>query len=195
MIDAVNSLRFDPVDGLIFGKPIVERRLSQLDGIFADTTAYKELLTAADDPLIYSVTSVSPVDGDGQLHYGIGKILPGRVGQEYFMTRGHFHEWRVAAEIYIGLGGVGLMLLEDESGQTFRSIELTPNSVIYVPGETAHRTINTGDKPLTYIGIYPAQAGHDYGALAERNFSKVAIAQNDIPVLLDRHEFLKTLIQ
>ena len=120
--------------------------------------------------------------------------MPGRVGQEYFMTRGHFHEWRIAAEIYIGLHGKGMMLLEDEGGSTAQSIDLAPDSVVYVPGNTAHRTINTGAVPLTYMGIYSAGAGHDYGALVERNFSKVVIARDEIPVLSDRREYLKTLV-
>ena len=33
----------------------------------------------------------------------------------------------------------------------------------YVPGHTGHRTANVGDTPLSYIGVYPARAGHDYG--------------------------------
>ena len=120
--------------------------------------------------------------------------MPGRIGQEYFMTRGHLHEWRVAAEIYIGLSGNGLMLLEDERTQTSRLLPLLPNSVVYVPGHTAHRTINVGDKPLTYLGIYPAKAGHDYEALAEQNFSEVVVAHNGDPVLLGRQEFLASLV-
>ena len=195
MINIDSPIRFDPVNATIKGHPVVERRLSQLHGIFADDTAYDESLKDKNDPLVYHVTSVTPVDGDGQLHYGIGMIMPGRVGQEYFMTRGHFHEWRMAAEIYIGLSGTGLMLLEDENDSTVRLIELCKNSVVYVPGQTAHRTINTGAEPLTYMGIYPAEAGHDYGALATRNFSKVVVEQDDLPVLSDRQIFLDMLAQ
>lgn len=193
MITVSHFATFDPLNATIPGSPTVECRLSGLHGVFADTHAYENALHQQGDSLVYTVTSVMPADGDGQLHYGIGKIMPGRIGQEYYLTRGHFHAWRVAAEVYIGVSGAGLMLLEDETGQTTRSFDLIPNSVVYVPGHTAHRTINTGDEPLIYIGIYPAQAGHDYGALAERNFNKVVIARGDSPVIIDRGEFLNTL--
>ena len=181
--------RFDPLAGTVVGYPVVERRLSQLAGVFADTAVYHQTL-AQSDPLIYSVASVAPAEGDGQLHYGIGKIMPGCIGQEYFMTRGHLHEWREAAEIYIGLSGSGLMLLEDEKTGASQLLELRVNTAVYVPAHTAHRTINIGDIPLTYLGIYSARAGHDYGALAERNFRKVVVNQNGTPVLIDRQEYL-----
>lgn len=193
MIEQSLMTRFDPVTASIKGQPLVEKRLSQLRDTFADQTAYERVLREQNDPVIYSVTSVAPAEGEGQLHFGIGKIMPGLIGSEYFMTRGHFHEWRLAAEIYIGLRGQGLMLLENESGEVIRSLELLPDSVVYVPGGTAHRTVNTGEVPLTYMGIYPADAGHDYGALATRNFSKVVIAQGESPVLKSRQDFLDTL--
>lgn len=195
MIKLSSLTSFDPANASIEGHSTVEIRLSQLRGVFADDVAYNATLSEGVDPVVYSVTSVKPADGDGQLHYGIGKIMPGRVGQEYFMTRGHFHEWRIAAEIYIGLSGTGLMLLEDENGVAVRSIELCKNSVVYVPGHTAHRTINSGDEPLTYMGVYPAKAGHDYGELAIRNFSKVVVVHDGGPVLTERREFLDILAQ
>lgn len=193
MISASRFTPFDPINATVPGSPVIERRLSDLRDVFADTCAYDDALNQQGDALVYTVTSVTPADGDGQLHYGIGKIMPGRIGQEYYLTRGHFHAWRVAAEVYVGLSGTGLMLLEDETGQTTRSFDLIPNSMVYVPGHTAHRTVNTGDEPLTYIGIYPSQAGHDYGTLAERNFSKVVIAQNGKPTIMNRDEFLRSL--
>ncbi|MEZ4518758.1 MAG: glucose-6-phosphate isomerase family protein [Chloroflexota bacterium] len=70
----------------------------------------------------------------------------------HFMTKGHYHEWREAARVYIGLHGKGLMLLEDETTNDARLVSLCANEIVYVPGNTAHRTINIGDKPLVYIG-------------------------------------------
>ncbi len=113
-------------------------------------------------------------------------IMPGRIGAEYYLTKGHFHAWRPAAELYIGLRGEGVMLLEDEATGESKLVPLIPNSAVYVPGFTAHRTINTGKVPLTYLGVYPAQAGHDYGLIAERNFRKVVLAVDGKPTLRDR---------
>ncbi len=110
--------------------------------------------------------------------------MPGKIGREYYLTKGHFHAWRPAAEVYLGLRGHGLMLLEDE--RESRVVPLMPQTAVYVPGHTAHRTINTGDEPLIYLGVYPAGAGHDYAAIAERNFRTVVVEANGQPVLLDR---------
>ncbi len=150
-----------------------ERHLSQLEGCFTDTGAYHAALLQ-DDPIVYSVSSYEPANGNGDLHIGLGRIMPGKIGNEYYLTRGHLHSWREAAEIYIGLSGTGQMLLEGQDG-TASSLTLTQNSFVYVPGHTAHRTVNTGSSPLLYLGIYPAKAGHDYAAIAKDNFRQVVL--------------------
>jgi glucose-6-phosphate isomerase len=182
--------RFDVATGQITGAPVVHRHLSDLRGCFFDTVAY-ELALRAGDPLLYSVSAFEPGRGDGDIHYGLGRIMPGRIGPEYYMTKGHFHAWREAAELYIGLAGEGMMLLEEESSGASQTLPLGPFQTVYVPGHTAHRTINTGAVPLVYLGVYPARAGHDYGAIAERNFRKIVIDRTGKPVLLDRSEFSK----
>lgn len=181
------SSRFDPVAGTLAGAPVVQRHLSDLHGCFADTAAFETALKAG-NPLLYTVASVEPATGSGDLHYGVGRLMPGRVGAEYFMTKGHLHSWRDAAEIYIGLTGEGVMLLEDEATGESRMVELRPHGVVYVPGRTAHRTINTGSAPLTYIGVYPAKAGHDYGAIAARNFRCVVVEHNGRPAMIGREK-------
>ena len=165
----------------------MERRLSDLRGCFADAAAYERAL-ALDNPLIYPSAAVEPAAGDGDLHYGIGLIMPGRVGNEYFMTKGHLHARREAAEFYIGLQGEGVMLLEDEAAGESCMLPLRPNQVVYVPGRTAHRTMNTGHGPLTYLGVYPANAGHDYGAIARENFRCLVVERDGQPVLVERKE-------
>lgn len=177
--------RYDPESGSLTGGSEVVRKLSDLRGVFADEAAYAAALTAG-DPVLYKVVAVEPAGGAGDLHYGLGILYPGKVGNEYYLTKGHLHSTREAAEVYIGLSGEGMMLLEDEQSGESRLEPLGEGKVVYVPGHTAHRTMNTGSGPLTYFGIYPANAGHDYGALAERNFLKVLIEENGKPVLKDR---------
>lgn len=178
-------VQFDPDALSIPGAQMVERRLSAMQGYFADEAAYQAAL-AQGDPVLYRVYAVAAGSGEGALQYGFGVLMPGRIGDEYYLTKGHFHAWRAAAEIYIGLRGQGAMLLETEGSGETQMIPLLPNSVVYVPGHTAHRTVNTGDEPLRYIGIYPAQAGHEYGVIAKRNFRKMVIAVNGRPTLIDR---------
>ena len=184
--------RFDAARGVIEGAPLTERRLSDLRGVFADTAAYDAALSQA-DPVVYQVYTVEPAEGEGQLHYGLGVLMPGHVGDEYYLTKGHLHAWRPAAEVYLGLRGSGLMLLEDERGADVRLLPLDAGSAVYVPGYTTHRTVNIGDEPLIYIGVYPSQAGHDYGAIAERNFAHVVVQRDGAPALLPRRDFLTTL--
>ena len=180
---------FDQNTGVIKGRPTVERRLSDLRSSFVDENAYETALNAG-DPIIYTVASVEPATGPGQLHYGLGIIMPGKVGDEYYLTKGHLHAWREAAELYFGLSGQGFMLLEDEhSGQSI-AILLAPGSAVYVPAHAAHRTINTGTVPLSYLGVYPSEAGHDYGAIANRNFGSVVIEHEGKPVVVDRRQYL-----
>lgn len=167
------------------GRPMVRRKLSDLRGCFADAAAYEAAL-AAGDPLLYEVTAVEPASGDGQLHYGLGIIYPGRIGAEYFLTKGHYHAHRPAAEVYIGLQGSGAMLLEDEASGESKMVPLRANSVVYVPGHTAHRTANTGSEPLVYVGIYPSNAGHDYGAIAEKNFRMIMVERDGYPAMIPR---------
>ena len=179
--------RFDPVTGKIEGAKTVERRLADLHGCFADSAAFDAALKK-DNPLVYAVGSVEPAAGEGDLHYGAGVIMPGKIGGEYFMTKGHLHAWRTAAEFYFGLSGEGVMLLEDEKTGESRMVPLLPNCAVYVPGFTAHRTMNTGKVPLTYLGVYPARAGHDYAVISQNNFRCVIVERNGAQVLEKRKQ-------
>jgi glucose-6-phosphate isomerase, archaeal len=179
------STHYDPETGTLTGGVEICRRLSDLRTAFADSRAYAALL-AAGNPVIYKVVAVEPGTGRGDLHYGLGILYPGKVGNEYFLTKGHYHQTREAAEVYIGLKGEGAMLLEDEATGESRLEPLGAGRIVYVPGHTAHRTMNTGSEPLVYFGIYPANAGHDYGALSQRNFLKILVEENGAAVLKNR---------
>ncbi len=177
--------RIDPVNGTIQGAHQVLRHLSDLRGCFAGTAAYDAAL-AIGDPLLYSVASVEPGIAEGDLHYALGRLMPGRIGAEYFMTKGHLHAWREAAELYIGLSGDGGLLLEDELTGESQWAPLPPFQAVYVPGRTAHRTMNIGTVPLIYLGIYPARAGHDYDALAVKNFRCMVLERDGQAVMIER---------
>jgi glucose-6-phosphate isomerase len=192
-ISIAQQASFDLQNFDIDGAKRTERRLSDLEGFFADEEAYKKAIEK-ENPVIYRVQSVTPANGKGDLHYGLGALMPGKIGQEYYLTKGHFHAWREAVEVYIGLEGTGRMLLEEEESGESKMLSLQKNSIVYVPGYTAHRTVNCGDIPLKYIGIYPAKAGHDYGAIAERNFHSVIAEIEGNPQMIDRKTFLKEFV-
>lgn len=189
MLHSIDKLlaRIDPATATIDGVPPAERRLSNLDGVFFDDAAYREALEAGDE-LVYTVASFEPDNEEGGLHLGVGMLLPGRIGGEYFMTKGHVHSWLAAAEFYIGLRGAGVMLLEDWPEGESRMVPLEANGIVYVPGGVAHRTINTGAEPLVYLGVYPARAGHDYSSIAATNFRMVVTEIAGEPVMVPRAE-------
>jgi glucose-6-phosphate isomerase len=189
MTNPLHVTRFDPDSGTVAGAPALERYLHDLRGAFADSAAYEAALRQG-DPLLYHVTNIEPDQGEGALHYANACLLPGRVGLEYHLTKGHVHAWRSAAEYYIGLRGEGLMILQDERSGDCWTTPLAPNLAVYVPSYTAHRTVNTGQEPLTYLGILPATAGHDYESVAQRKFRLVVVAIDGQPTVMERADFL-----
>jgi glucose-6-phosphate isomerase, archaeal len=183
---------FDPEHGFVRADGTSERRLHDLDGLFLDEPAYARACRAG-NPLVYSVQVVVHGSGPGDLHIGFGRIEPGTVGEEFYMTRGHLHARRETAELYIGCAGRGLLLLQDEASGGSTAVDLRPETLVYVPGHTAHRTVNTGSAPLTYFGIYRADAGHDYAAVGPTGFASVVLAGAGGARVLPREEALRTL--
>jgi glucose-6-phosphate isomerase, archaeal len=165
------------------GLKMSERKLGQLTGIFRDQRAWKQL-----DPetIVYRVWVWEPVPSgtEGGLFWGITEIQPGRVGEEYFMTRGHWHAIRNRAEFYGTVTGTGKLILMNQTGRTWFE-DMTPGSLHYVAGAVAHRLVNTGDFPLRVIACWPSDAGHDYELAGGRGFGRRIIETQGAPVLID----------
>jgi glucose-6-phosphate isomerase, archaeal len=188
------SRRINLTEGTIEGAQTSIRHLSDLEGYYADEQSYRAALRM-DDPIVYFVSTEEYNQGEGQLHCGLGTLMPGKIGKEYFMTRGHLHLWRPAAEIYYGLKGRGCLLLENMDNHKACLLTLAPGQLAYVPRNTAHRAINTGKKPLKYIGFYPAQAGHDYETILKSNFRYLVVQMRGKPLLVERSKYINSLQQ
>ncbi len=158
------------------------KTLGQLDGVFHDQAAWRAM-----DPetVVYRVRFWRPVsDGTvGGLFWGATILEPGQVGDEYFMTHGHFHSLRDRAEIYATVSGSGTLLLMSEDGET-TSQTMTPGTVHYIPGRTAHRVANTGEEPLVFLASWPSDAGHDYGCIRTAGFGKRLMERDGVPCLV-----------
>jgi glucose-6-phosphate isomerase len=165
------------------GIKMSEKKLGQLTGIFRDQQAWERL---DPDTIVYRVWSWEPVSSgtEGGLFWGLTEIQPGRVGQEYFMTRGHWHVIRNRAEFYGTVKGTGKLVLMDRGGRTWLE-DMTPGSLHYVAGEVAHRIVNTGDVPIRAVACWPSDAGHDYEIGGGRGFSARIIEAQGAPVLVD----------
>ncbi len=160
---------------------VIERRLSDMKGMYADVEAYNELLNK-EDKLVYKVYEISIPREEGQLSYCTSVICPGKVGSEYFMTKGHFHLKEATAEIYFCLQGEGYILMQTHDGQ-ISSVEMKPGTIGYIPPYWGHRTINTGNKKFIFLAIYPAEAGHNYKIVEEGGFAKIMIEERGVPVI------------
>lgn len=174
LADAVGMSRYDSH---------TVRRLSSMVGYYQAGDAIAALL-AADDPIHYEVFGIDRPAVAGELISGITRLYAGKVGQEFFMTKGHYHAVLETGEIYYALQGQGMMVMETPEGE-WRVEPFAAGQVVYVPPRWAHRTVNTGDVPLLFFWVCPANAGHDYGTIADRGFRKVVIEVEGTPTILD----------
>jgi glucose-6-phosphate isomerase len=159
------------------------KTLGEIRELFHDQDAARSM---AADRVLYTVQAYTPVaDGtEGGLFWGSTTLEPGKVGDEYFMTRGHFHRLRNRAEYYATCHGEGALLMMDEHGIT-RIETMRPGSLHYIPGNTAHRVCNTGGVRLVFAACWPSDAGHDYETIARDGFSGRLVERNGRPVLVD----------
>ncbi len=170
-------------DGTIPAAPLVQQRcLSDMRGLYADPAAEYALMAA--NPLIYEVyeATQNPKEA-GQLLYSTTIIRPGKVGAEYFMTKGHYHAKGECAELYYGLLGEGYLLLQTPEGEVSLQ-RIVPGAAAYVPPYWGHRTINTGTENFVFLAVYPADAGYDYKTIAERGFASILVERDGAPTLV-----------
>jgi glucose-6-phosphate isomerase, archaeal len=169
-------------DGTIPDAAAVQtRRLHDLEGLFLDRDAERALMV--EDPLVYEVYEAADLPKeDGHLLFSTTVLRPGRVGDEYFMTKGHYHARADRSELYYGLAGEGLLLLQTPEGRVDAQ-PMVPGAASYVPPFWGHRTINTGSTNFVFLAVYPADAGYDYGTIATEGFASVVIAGSDGPRL------------
>lgn len=161
----------------------LERRLSNLKGLFADNATLEEM-QAQEDTLLYQVYHSTRPEVAGELPSGITIIHPGQVGNEYFMTKGHFHAVLETGEVYYGLKGQGMIVMETPEGD-WAVEEIGPGRVVYIPPRWAHRSINTGDEDFVFFFVYPGDAGHDYGTIETQGFRKLVVLGADGPEVID----------
>lgn len=94
-----------------------QKRFRDLAGLYADEAAFSAMQETWNDTVVYEVSEFRPNERTGDLIFGVTRMLPGKVGEEYFVTRGHIHKQSDRPEIYYGQKGRGLMLLESPEGE------------------------------------------------------------------------------
>lgn len=177
------SVHLNPITGELTGEGVVEtvRTVGDLAGIFSNEAAHLSL-----DPSIvaYRVQAYEPCpEGiEGAVCLATTFLMPGRVGEEYFMTRGHYHANQDRPELEVTISGEGALFLMDQDRQ-IRIEMMSPGSVHPVPPGTAHRVANTGTEPLVFVSYWASETGHDYGTIREQGFSARLIEVDGKPTL------------
>ncbi len=172
---------FDLESGLSKTATTTKRYLSNMKKVFADQKEVEKIL-ASEDPVIYEFYELGCPEKPGDLLFGTTIIYPGKVGSEYYMTKGHFHTILETAEVYYTLSGEGYMVMENPEGETSEE-PLSKGAALYVPKRHAHRTVNTGTEPLVLFFSFAADAGHDYGSIELRGFHKIVLEKDGKPFI------------
>jgi glucose-6-phosphate isomerase len=148
------------------------RRIGDMAGYFQDETAFGYL-----DPnlIMYKYTQFE----FDTLSYVVTELLPGAVGDEYFMTKGHFHAIIERPGIYTTFTGFGVLILQhkDEDVPAMFS-PMETGTICYIPPFTGHRVANIGDEKLVYAGTTAADAGSSYGHIKEKGFKYLIVKRN-----------------
>lgn len=170
-----SSYTVDVSNGLLAGASSkYQKKLSDLSGLYHDQKAFEASLKEQGDVIVYEVTDHRPSDASGDLIFGVTRMSPGRIGNEFYLTRGHIHALGNRPEIYRGEAGEGLMLMESPEGET-RIVEIRPNTICYVPPFWIHRSVNTGSTDLVMSFCYPSDSGQDYSVIEKTGGMKTRI--------------------
>jgi glucose-6-phosphate isomerase len=120
---------------------------------------------------------------EGGLFYGTTNIETGKVGDEYFMTKGHFHQKMNRGEFYWGIKGNGVLLLMNKQ-RKMSAEKMSPGSLHYISGYTAHRVVNIGLDTLKFGACWPSDAGHNYEEIERNGFSARLLEVDGKPTLI-----------
>lgn len=161
---------------------LVERRISELAPMYHDQAAVAAMMESG-DPLIYEIFYYAFPATQSNWGIGVSRIKPGTVGDEYNMTKGHFHEREDQPEVYFCTKGTGYLLMETKEGD-FRAEPFHPGVVTHIPGHWSHRVVNTGSEDISYIGVYRLSAGHVYDQILERGFAQIVVERDGKPELI-----------
>lgn len=148
------------------------RKIADMAGYFQDERAYRAL-----DPNLI-MYKYAPCEFD-TLSYVVTEMLPGRVGDEYFMTKGHFHATIERPGIYTTLTGFGVLILQNKEEKVpvmFSPME--KGTLCYIPPRTGHRVANIGDEKIIYTGTTTTDAGWSYSDIKEKGFKYLIARRN-----------------
>src|SRR5450756_118877 len=163
------SIQLDIHDGKF--EPCLEfeqRKVSDLAKMFSDKAAIEDILRRG-DRLVYEIRYYPFFTSNSDMALGTSIIFPGKVGNEYHMTKGHFHEREDQPEVYHCVQGEGVLQMMTREGE-YVSAPWKADTITHIPPQYAHRVVNTGTFPLVFVAVFHVAAGHEYGPIEQRGF-------------------------
>ena len=182
-VDKPNTFNFSLETGISADNVSLKRYLSNLKGMVADEAALEEMIKK-EDTLVYEFYDMGVPGHPGDIAFGTSICYPGKIGDEYFMTKGHFHAILDTAEVYLCVKGRGLILMENPEGDCAYEV-LTPGKMAYVPKRYSHRSVNIGTAPFVQFYSFRADAGHDYGTIEAKGFRKLVVERDGDFAVID----------
>lgn len=177
------TIDFNLLNGISSMTETSKRYLSKVKGMFEDEEAANATIEKDGDKLVYEFHEMDVPEHEGDLAYGISIVYPGKVGNEYYMTKGHFHTILDTGEVYYCLSGHGYMMLESPEGD-WSCLELLPGKMVYCPKRYAHRSINVSpNEPLRTFFVFRGDAGHDYGTIESKGYRNLLVEENGKPTI------------
>jgi glucose-6-phosphate isomerase len=184
------SIKFNLDDGHSPQAKSIKRLLSDMKGMYHDDKKFNEILKKG-DLLVYEFYNMGLPEEPSELAYGTTILYSGKVGDEYYMTKGHFHNIIETAEIYYCIKGHGFLLMENPEGES-EVQEMKPGVSVYVPPRFAHRSINISkDESLISFFAFRADAGHDYKTIESKGFRKIIVEKKGKPEIIDNPKWKK----
>lgn len=167
----IKNLEFE--EEVLYRPDIIERvRLRDMKGAFENEKAVKE---GRSSKLIYKAY----LKQNKGLCYKLIVLNPGKIGKEFYKTKGHFHRNPADTEIYLGFKGQGVVILQHKRTDGCIFVPLEPGNIVHVPPYYAHRAVNIGEEELIFLSIYPRTSGSDYKSIKEKGDFKYLIKERN----------------
>ena len=143
------------------------KTFDELEGMYENEQEFQKMLLKWRNRVVYEVWEHRSSENKGDLVFGTSVMKPGRVGDEFFLTRGHQHKKAYCSETYFCLRGKGVILMESPEGEV-KALKLEKGQLVYVPPFWFHRSVNIGDSELITLFTYNSDAGQNYEILKKR---------------------------
>ena len=153
------------------------KTFNELEGMYENEQEFHIMLPKWRNRVVYEVWEHRSSKNKGDLVFGTSVMKPGRVGDEFFLTRGHQHKKAYCAETYFCLRGIGVLLMESPDGE-IKALKLDKGQLVYVPPFWFHRSVNIGDSELITLFTYNSDAGQNYEILKKRRGMRQRVVKN-----------------